>query len=68
MGRYHNQDDGETTTGGLILGIILTLAVSQGFWHYIESKCQNDNNVADCEWVSSPTEQEGTGQSVIYQR
>jgi hypothetical protein len=68
MGHYHNQNDEDGVIGGLIIGIILTLAVSQGLWHYIESKCQNENNVADCEWVLVPTEQEGTGQSVIYQR
>jgi hypothetical protein len=68
MGRYHDQDANETTAGGIILGVILTLALSQVFWHYKESVCQEENNVVDCEWVSVPTDQEGTGQSVIYQR
>jgi hypothetical protein len=56
----------EDTLTGIVVGVILTIVFSQGLWHYKESFCQEDNNVADCEWVLVPTEQEGTGQSVIY--
>lgn len=61
-----DQNDG--TTGGFIVGVIFAVIFTLSIAHLVESKCQNDNNVADCEWVSVPTEQEGTEQSVIYQR
>jgi hypothetical protein len=67
MGGYHKNDD-ETTIGGIIFGIILTIGVVTVINHGIESTCQNENDVADCEWVSVPAEQEGTKQSVIYQK
>ena len=61
-----DQNDG--TTGGFIVGVIFAVIFTFSIVHLVESICQTENNVADCEWVSIPTEQEGAGQSVIYQR
>jgi hypothetical protein len=65
---YPPQDNNDSTFGGFFLGVIFTIGVATLLSHVTESKCQKENNIADCEWVSVPVEQEGTGQSVIYQR
>ena len=39
-----------------LVGGFVSIAISFMIWHAIESNCQNDNNVADCEWISVPVQ------------
>ena len=43
-------------TVGMLLGGFIAIIVFAMLSHKLESKCQFENNVADCKWVSVPVQ------------
>ena len=62
-------DEDVAATGIVVVGIFIGVFAVVTASHWAESTCQIENDVADCVWISVPTDsEEGVNASVILQK